>query len=136
MLYRGFNERELKRITEILERNGVQHAVSVPGDSVQFMNDSSKRVDHKFIDNLLAIEIEQEEFSKVSEKDLSLLFNLRIYPEEESPFSEEEMATFDKEPGHYQLPKKPDEHARMKQVAAILAVTVMSVLYLMKKKVF
>ena len=136
MIYRGFNERELNRITEILERNGVQYSVSVPEDSLNVINDSTKRVNHKFMDNLLAIEIEKDEFSKFNEKDTALLIDLRIYKEEEPPFTEEELASLDKEPGQYQLPKKPDEHARMKQVAAILAVTVMSVLYLMKKKMF
>lgn len=136
MIYRGFNERELTRITDILERNGVHYTVSVPEDSLNVINDSSKRVNHKFMDNLLAIEIEKDEFSKINEKDTDLLIDLRIYQEEEPPFTEEELASLDKEPGQYQLPHKPDEHARMKQVAAILAVTVMSVLYLMKRKVF
>ena len=87
MIYRGFNEVELKKITEILNRNGVQFTVGVPESSLDYINDPTKRVDHRFMDNLLQIEIETSEFDKIPEKDLSKLFDLRVYREEESPFT-------------------------------------------------
>lgn len=133
MIYRGFNEIELKRITEILERNGVQYSVSVPEASMDYINDPTKRVDHRFMDSLLQIEIEKEEFDKINERDLSKLFDLRIYKEEESPFTEEEL-------GEMESDKNPvitkDEHARMKQVASLLAIGVMTLLFLWKRGLF
>lgn len=132
MIYRGFNERELERITEILERNQVKYSVGVPEDSMDYINDPTKRVDHRFMDNLLQIEIPQEEFDKINAADLQKLFDLRVYKHEESPFSEEELAglSTDEKPE-----KKADPEARMKQVASILAIAVMAALYLLKKKI-
>lgn len=136
MIYRGFNEVELRKITEILDRNGVHYSVSVPDEHLNVINDSKKRVTHKFMDSLLQIEIEKSEFDKINEKDRSRLFDLRIYPEEVPPFTEEELANLDKEPGHFEIPNKPDEHTRLRQIATLLAVLVMAFLYLMKRKMF
>lgn len=132
MIYKGFNERELNKITTILEKNGVQYTVSVPDTSMDFINDPTKRVDHRFMDNLLQIEIETPEFDKINASDIQKLFDLRIYREEENPFTEEELANInpDEKPV-----KKPDPDARMKQVASLLAIAVMAALYLLKKKI-
>lgn len=131
MIYRGFNEVELKKITEILNRNGVQFTVGVPESSLDYINDPTKRVDHRFMDNLLQIEIETSEFDKISEKDLSKLFDLRVYREEESPFTEEELANLEKD-ADKPLPKKPNEHAKMNQAAALLAVGLVTLFFLWK----
>lgn len=133
MLYRGFNERELKAITDILDKNLVVYAVSVPDASLDYINDPTKRVDHRFMDNLLQIEIANEEFSKIPERDLAKLFDLRIYKEEESPFTEEELANLadEKTPP----PKKPNEHAKSNQLAAILAFILVTLFFLWKNKI-
>lgn len=132
MQYRGFNERELNKITAILEKNGVQYTVSVPDDSMDFINDPTKRVNHKFMDSLLQIEIPQEEFDKINPADLQKLFDLRIYKHEEPPFTEEELANIDP---NAKPVIKPEPHARMKQVMTIVIMVGMTILYLMKKKI-
>lgn len=132
MQYKGFNERELNKITTILERNNVTYSVSVPEDSMDYINDPTKRVDHRFMDNLLQIEIPQEEFDKINATDLQKLFDLRIYKHEESPFTEEELANLDTTA---KADKTPDPHARMKQIMTIVIMTAMTILYLMKKKI-
>ena len=132
MIYHGFNETELNRIREILERNSVHFTVSVPTTSIEYMNDSTKRVNHKFIDSLLQIEIAKEEFDRISPRDIQLLFHLRIYKEEDSPFTEEEMAMMVTDPDA-PLPIKQNENMRINQIAAILAVLIMGFLFLRKK---
>lgn len=134
MLYRGFNERELKVITDILDRNSVVYAISVPDSSLDYINDPTKRVDHRFMDNLLQIEIATEEFSKIPEKDIGKLFDLRIYKEEESPFSEEELANLEKETKDAPS-KKTTENAKSNQLAAILAVALVTLFFLWKNKI-
>jgi hypothetical protein len=96
------------------------------------MNDSTKRVNHKFIDSLLQIEIAKEEFDRISPRDIQLLFHLRIYKEEDSPFTEEEMAMMVTDPDA-PLPIKQNENMRINQIAAILAVLIMGFLFLRKK---
>lgn len=132
MIYRGFNETELNRIREILERNSVHFTVSVPTTSIEYMNDTTKRVNHKFIDSLLQIEIAKEEFDRINSRDIQLLFDLRIYKEEDSPFTEEEMAMMVTDPDA-PLPLKKNENMRINQIAAILAVLMMGFLFLRKK---
>lgn len=134
MLYRGFNERELKVITDILDRSSVVYTVGVPDASLDYINDPTKRVDHRFMDNLLQIEIANEEFSKLSEKDLAKLFDLRIYKEEESPFSDEELANLETE-SKTPAPKKPNENAKSNQIAAILAFLLVTLFFLWKNKI-
>lgn len=134
MLYRGFNEQELKKITDILERNQVAYTVSVPETSMDFINDPTKRVDHRFMDNLLQIEISSEEFDKISPRDIQKLFDLRIYKEEESPFSAEELENLETESSKPAV-NKPNEHARSNQLAAILAILVVTLFFLWKNKI-
>lgn len=135
MIYRGFNQVELNKITEILERNQVQFNVSIPQESMEYIEDKSKRVNHRFMDNLLQIEIEREEFQKVSQSDLAKLFDLRIYPEEESPFTEEELAEL-ADPAKEPATKKVEPHAKTNQAAAIMAVVVVSLFFLWKNGFF
>lgn len=135
MIYRGFNEIELKRIKDILDRNNVEFTVSVPQDAVEYIEDKSKRVNHKFMDSLLQIEIQNEEFEKISKPDLAKLFDLRIYPEEESPFTEEDFATMITDPQKPVAPK-PDSNAKSNQLAAILAVTTVTIFFLWKNGFF
>lgn len=135
MIYRGFNEAELKRITEILERNSVEFHVSVPQESLEYIEDKTKRVNHRFLDNLLQIEIEKEEFVKISQSDLNKLFDLRIYPEEDSPFTDEELSEIPVDQPAKEV-RKPDQNAKSNQIAAILAVLVMGCFFLWKNGFF
>lgn len=136
MIYRGFNQNELKKITEILERHQVIFHVGVPDSSMEYINDPKKRVDHRFMDNLLQIEIEKEEFDKIPEKDLQKLFDLRIYKEEDSPFPEEELAEEPESEAKKPVEKKPDPHAKINQAAAILAIATVTLFYLFKHGFF
>jgi hypothetical protein len=134
MIYRGFNEKELKKIKEILDRSGVHYEVSVPEESMEFIQDSSKRVNHRFMDNLLQIEIDKSEFDKIPKSDVAKLFDLRIYPEEESPYTEEELAALPPE-GSKPAPKA-DKNAKANQVATILAVVVVVCFFAWKNGFF
>jgi hypothetical protein len=120
MKYRGFNQRELNRITEILEKHSVVFEVSVPDESLEYINDKTKRVNHRFMDNLLQIEIDKAEFDKIPANDIAKLFDLRVYKEEESPFTDEELNSIPEEVKP--SAPKPDKHAGMNQWAAILAI--------------
>jgi hypothetical protein len=136
MIYRGFNEVELGKIIDILDKYEVNYNVSVPESSINFINDKSKRVDHRFMDNLLQIEIEKVEFEKIkSPSDINKLFDLRIYVEESSPFTEDELNEINSDEKSLEV-KTPDKHAKLNQMAAILAVSIMTILFLMKKGVF
>lgn len=136
MIYRGFNQVELKKISEILDRNNVQYHISLPDEAVEYINDTSKRVNHRFMDNAMQIEIEKEEFDKITNvNDIQKLFDLRIYKEEESPFTEEELASLGSETEAKPVVKKKDENARMNQVAAILAVALVTLFFLWKHKI-
>lgn len=137
MIYRGFNKLEIKRISEILDRNGVVYMAGLPEEALEHMNDKTKRVDHRFMDNALQIVIEKEEFDKISAKDIQTLFDLRIYKEEDSPFTEEELANLgnETEVNLAPNPKKKDENAKMNQVAAILAIVVVTLFFLWKHKI-
>lgn len=123
MLYRGFNQNELKKITDVLDRYSVSYHVSVPQESLEYIDDKTKRVDHRFMDNLLQIEIEKEEFSKLPQTEIQKLFDLRIYPEEESPFTEDELSLLGTEAMKADE-ARPDKNVRLNQIAAILAVVV------------
>lgn len=120
MKYRGFNQRELNRITEILEKHAVVFEVSVPDESIEYINDKSKRVNHRFMDNLLQIEIDKAEFDKIPANDIAKLFDLRVYKEEDSPFTEEELNSIPEEVKPH-VPN-PDKNAKMNQWAAVMAV--------------
>lgn len=137
MQYRGFNQLELKKISEILDRNEVKYEISLPDEAKEYINDTSKRVNHRFMDNAMQIEIDKEEFDKISAKDLQILFDLRIYKEEESPFTEEELANLGREAdvNANPIPKKKDENARMNQIAAILAIAAVTLFFLWKHKI-
>ena len=134
MKYRGFNQRELNKITEILERHSVVYEVSVPDESLEYINDKTKRVNHRFMDNLLQIEIDKAEFDKIPSNDIAKLFDLRVYKEEESPFTEEELNSIP-EVLTPEAPN-PDKNAKMNQMAAILAVGSMVLFVLWKNGLF
>jgi hypothetical protein len=135
MQYCGFNKLELKKISEILDRNSVKYEISLPEEAKEYINDTSKRVNHRFMDNAMQIEIDKDEFDKISTKDIQILFDLRIYKEEESPFTEEELANLGSETEVQPVVKKKDENARMNQVAAILAVALVTLFFLWKNKI-
>lgn len=136
MIYRGFNKLEIKKISEILDRNGVVYQAGLPEQALEYMNDKTKRVDHRFMDNALQVVIEKEEFDKINPKDLQTLFDLRIYKEEDSPFTEEELANMGSETEvKVSSPKQSEEHKRMNQIAAILAVILVTLFFLWKNKI-
>lgn len=137
MIYRGFNKLEIEKISKILDRNGVVYQTGLPEEALEFMNDKSKRVDHRFMDNALQVVIEKEEFDKINAKDLQTLFDLRIYKEEDSPFTEEELANLGSETDIdlSKAPKQSKEHQRMNQIAAILAVVLVTLFFLWKNKI-
>lgn len=134
MIYRGFNQVELKKITEILDRHGVQYQVGVPDEAMEFINDKTKRVNHRFMESVVQIEIESSEFDKIPENDQSKLLDLRIYREMESPFTEEELAGI--VPDAPVKPKVNPEHTAMNKWATILAVTIVGLFFLLKHGFF
>ncbi len=134
MKYRGFNQRELNRITEILERHSVVFEVSVPDESLEYINDKSKRVNHRFMDNLLQIEIDKAEFDKIPANDIAKLFDLRVYKEEESPFTEEELNSVPEEVKP--AVPRPEKNSKINQLAAILAIGSMVLFFLWKNGFF
>lgn len=134
MKYRGFNQRELNKITEILEKHSVVFDVSVPDDSLEYINDKTKRVNHRFMDNLLQIEIDKAEFDKIPANDIAKLFDLRVYKEEDSPFTEEELSSMPTE--EVKPTPNPDKNVKMNQWAAILAVGSMVLFVLWKNGYF
>ena len=135
MKYRGFNEVELKKITTILEKHQVVFEISVPDESLEYINDKTKRVNHRFMDNLMQIEIQKEEFDKIPANDLAKLFDLRVYKEEESPFTEEELAGMTTGP-EKPIAAKTDEHAKMNQWAALIAIAMIVLFVLWKNQFF
>lgn len=137
MIYRGFNKLEIEKISKILDRNGVVYQTGLPEEALEYMNDKSKRVDHRFMDNALQVVIEKEEFDKINAKDLQTLFDLRIYKEEDSPFTEEELANLGSETdvNLAKAPTQTPEQKRMNQIAAILAVVLVTLFFLWKNKI-
>lgn len=136
MIYRGFNQREVAKISEILDRNGVQYTTGVPDEAMEHINDKSKRVNHKFMDNVLQFEIEATEFDKISPKDIQALFDLRIYREEESPFTEEELNNAGTETDHVTPKKTSKEESAIKKWATIFAAVAVVLFSLWRHGVF
>lgn len=136
MIYKGFNDREVAKITEILERNGVQFTFGVPNEALDHINDKTKRVNHKFMDNIMQFEIESSEFDKISPQDTQKLFDLRIYREEESPFTEEELANAGTETDHITPSKPTKEQKAMNKWASALVIIGVAVYAVLKMKIF
>jgi hypothetical protein len=121
MLYQGFNQSEMNRITAILEKHGAQYDLSagLGEDGKKIPRDSS----------VLQIEISNEELEKVSPEDRRRLEDLRIHGEMESPFDEE----------HFTNPepvKKAPVAAgptKISQYLVILGMVLMVGMYLYKK---
>lgn len=132
MIYKGFNQREINKISEILDRHGVQYQVGVPNEAMDHINDKTKRVNHRFMDNLLQIEIETSEFDKIPTLDINKLFDLRIYREEESPFTEEELAAAGTDTAEIKPAPTSKEHATINKWSAIFAVGLMALFFLWK----
>ncbi|WP_408099145.1 hypothetical protein ACJVC5_09555 [Peredibacter sp. HCB2-198] len=136
MIYRGFNDREVTKITEILERNNVQFTVGVPSEAMDHINDKTKRVNHKFMDSIMQFEIEGSEFDKVSPQDIQKLLDLRIYREEESPFTEEELANAGTETDHISPSKPTKEQTAMNKWAALLTIVGVAIYALLRTGIF
>ena len=136
MIYRGFNDREVSKITEILERNGVQFTVGVPNEAMDHINDTTKRVNHKFMDSIMQFEIESSEFDKISPQDISKLLDLRIYREEESPFTEEELANAGTDTDHIKASQPTKEQKAMNKWASVLMIVGVAIYAVIKMKIF
>ncbi|WPU66235.1 hypothetical protein [Peredibacter starrii] len=136
MIYRGFNDREVSKITEILERNGVQFAVGVPNEAMDHINDKTKRVNHKFMDSIMQFEIESAEFDKISPQDIQKLLDLRIYREEESPFTEEELANAGTETDHISPSRPTKEQTAMNRWASVLMIVGVAIYAAFKTGIF
>lgn len=126
MIYTGFSDSEIKKIVEILDRNKVNYEIMVA-------DPEAARKPTRAMENLVHIKIEQEEFDKISVNDTHKLFDLRVYREEESPFTEEELAS-PAEPKPYVKTVDPD--AKFKTVTTILAVVGVILLALWRKGMF
>jgi hypothetical protein len=135
MIYRGFNKNEMSRITAILNRSRVAFSVTIPDASLEFIHDPTKRVSHKFLDNLLQIEIDKGEFDKINPADLKALYDLRIYKEEKPPFTDEELSSLDEQAEMISESKNSD-YARMNQVASLLALLITGFMFLKKQGLF
>ena len=133
MIYRGFNQNELNKITAILDRYEVQYHISVPDDAMEVINDKTKRVNHRFMESAVQIEIESNEFDKISEADTAKLLDLRIYREMESPFTEDDFKETSETPVK---PKTNPEQVAMNKWAGILAVGAVTVFFLWKHGFF
>ncbi len=118
MLYSGYSQGEIKRITDILEKHGATYELSAPEPDVKVPRDNS----------IMRIFIANEELAKVPAPDLHTLHDLRIFGELESPFTEED---FMEKPPSPTAVKKKAEMTKMNQVAALLAIglVVMGLLY-------
>ena len=128
MYFAGFSEAELKKITEILDLHQVLYEIIVPHESILGLYDVKKRREPGFLDSLIEIQIAESEFSKIPPEDILKLHDLRIYQEYESPFSEVELLEMNR-----LYEKKEDPHQKLNQAAALLAITVMLLLFFWSK---
>lgn len=140
VIYQNFSEAEISRITEILDKFQVNYKVSVPEESASLagsLNPQDRDVFRKKAQRsgfkIIEIEIEKIEFQKIPSDFKERLHALGIYEEVDSPFTEEELTKYTSEEYHKESLKKPDPKARLNQAAAIGAVTLLTVLWLMKK---
>lgn len=120
MLYQGFSQSEMNKITAILDRNNAQYDLTagVGEDGKKIPRDSS----------VLQIEISEEELAKVSEADRLKLNDLRIHGEMPNPFDDEDI--MNEGPINRPAPHAP---SKLNQTMVIGGVVLMIATYLLKK---
>jgi hypothetical protein len=127
MIYQGFSQVEVDRISNILKLHNAEFSVSIPESLIEKAGAKLPRDSAVF-----QIELSDEELNKIPEKDRMKLNDLRIHGEMESPFTDEELATYT-DPT-YKTPVKPSApQSKMNQWATILAVGVMLAFFIYKK---
>lgn len=127
MIYQGFSQVEVDRISAILNQHKAVFVVSIPEAIVERAGAKLPRDSAVF-----QIDLSDEELNKLPASAKSKLFDLRIHGEMESPFTEEELAKYT-DPS-YTSPVKPTApQSKMNQWATILAVGVMMAFFIYKK---
>lgn len=139
MLYRGFNKAEMDRITKILDHHQVHYELSSDFEEVAKVDNAVKqevnmrqlaRRDSSFYQ----IKIEKEEFKKLSPHALQSLYDLRIYEEQDSPFTEEELSKLG-EPSDKHLEaksRKPHKYEKIWSAVTLIAMCIAAYFYLQK----
>lgn len=126
MLYTGFTEKELSEITHLLERNNIAYEIQVHEESIDKANEIIKHNDYSGyrrgaqIDNsFYALSIDQAALKLLSETELALLAELRIFPEIEliHQYTEEEKPL--PIPSHL---RKVNKKELITRISAILAL--------------
>lgn len=125
MIYTGFTDNELKKIIEILDRHQVVYELMVP-------EADNLRKPTRGLEQAVHIEIHKEEFDKIPANDIQKLFDLRIYKEEESPFTEEELTNYKPK----EIVKTVDPDAKFKTTTTIIAIVAVVLLALWRKGIF
>ena len=129
MLYRGFSKTELSRIEPILNQFNIQYNVTSDLQEVKNVDEGVKEGirtrpvatrDSAFYQ----IEIEKDEFQKLSPEATAKLLDLRIYEEHESPFTEEELQAMGEISHNHFTPKKKEQTKNEKFVGFIILVAV------------
>lgn len=140
MLFTGLNENEIAKITKILDECKVSYQVSsneqvlerisqMTEEEQDMFRKQSRRSGHA----LMQIEIELSEFSKIPFQMKDRLHGLGIYEEVESPFTEEDFKSMEKETPK---PKVVDPNARIKNIIGFSAFLLVLLGILLKKGLF
>jgi hypothetical protein len=127
MIYTGFEEHELKKLTALLDKLGLAYAAAPISSSAPGAAAPQR---HTF--DLYQVEIDDDAFRGLAAADLAVLERFRIFPPFPSPFTEEELARYAAEPHR----PAGEPHPRLKQAAKVLAFLVVGLLYLYKRKLF
>lgn len=120
MIYQGFSQSEINKITAILDKHEAHYELSagLGEDGKKIPRDSA----------VLQIEISEEELGKVSEQDRLKLNDLRIHGEMPNPFEDEEIMNA----APIQRPVAPGP-SKANQVIVIVGVVLMISVFLLKK---
>ena len=120
MIYQGFSQSEINKITAILDKHEAHYELSagLGEDGKKIPRDSA----------VLQIEISEEELGKVSEQDRLKLNDLRIHGEMPNPFEDEEIMNAPP----IQRPVAPGP-SKANQAIVIVGVVLMISVFLLKK---
>lgn len=130
MLYRGYNKHELSKIEPILNQFGVNYKISSDFDEVKNTDDAVKKETNirptaRRDSSFYQIDIEKEEFQKLSPEAVLKLHDLRIYEEHESPFTEEELQSMGEVSHNHFEHKKKEQTKTEKIVGYIILVAIL-----------
>lgn len=130
MLYRGFSKTELSRIEPILKQFNIQYNITSDLHEAKNVDEAVKQEirtrpvatrDSAFYQ----IEIEKDEFQKLSPEAAAKLLDLRIYEEHESPFTEEELQNMGEISHNHFEPKKKEQTKSEKMIGYIILVAIL-----------